>query len=88
MTKLEQKLLELGYEFDHYEVFTRQNAYKKLIGDFDPAIIFIYVNKNTNKIATYYAINGIVTSQIHINNLQQAFNEMQKDLEFLKGCEE
>ena len=88
MSRLEEKLIELGYEFDHYEVFTRQNAYKKLIGDFDTAIIFIYVNKNTNKIATYYAINGIVTSQIHINNLQQAFNEMQRDLEVLKLCQD
>lgn len=88
MSRLEQKLIELGYEFDHYEIFTSQNAYKKLIGDIDCSIIFIYTNKDINEIATYYVINGIVKSQIHINNLQQAFNEMQRDLEELKQCQE
>lgn len=87
MTKLEEKLQELGYEFDHYEIFTRKNVYKKLIGDIDSSIIFIYTNKDINEITTYYVINGIVKSQIHINNLQQAFNEMQKDLEVLREYE-
>ena len=84
MTKLEQKLIELGYEFDHYEVFTNQTAYRKPIGDIDCAIIMIFTNKNINTIVTNYVINGIVKSQIHINNILQAFNEMQKDLEVLK----
>ena len=88
MSRLEDKLVELGYEFDHYEVFTNQTAYRKPIGDIDCAIIMIFTNKNINKIVSYYAINGIVKSQIHINNLQLAFNEMQKDLKILKECEE
>ena len=87
MSRLEDKLIELGYEFDHYEVFTNQTAYRKPIGDIDCAIIMIFTNKNINKIVSYYAINGIVKSQIHINNLQLAFNEMQKDLEVLKEYE-
>lgn len=87
MTKLEEKLIELGYEFDHYEVFTKQNSYRKVFGDIDCAGIFIYTNKNSNKIVSYYAINGVVKSQIHIDNLQQAFNELQKDLEELKKYE-
>lgn len=87
MTKLEEKLIELGYEFDHYEVFQRQNTYRKFFGDINCAGIFIYTNKNINKIESYYAINGVVTSQIHIDTLQQAFNEMQKDLEELKQYE-
>ena len=88
MSRLEEKLIELGYEFSHYEVFTRQNAYKKHIGDIDCAVIMIYTNKDIDKIKSYYAINGIVQSQIHINNLQQAFDVMKKDLEILKECEE
>lgn len=89
MSRLEEKLIELGYEFDHYEVFTRQNSYRKVIGDINNcAGIFIYTNKNINKIESYYSINGTVTSQIHIDNLQQAFDVMQKDLEILKECEE
>lgn len=86
MTKLEQKLIELGYEFDYYEVFTSRNAYRKIIGDIDGAIIMIFTNKNINKIVGYYAINGIVKSQIQIDNLQQVYNEMQKDLAILKEC--
>lgn len=81
MTKMEEKLIELGYEFDHY-------AYRKPIGDIDCAIIIIFTNKNMNKIVSYYVINGIVKSQEQINNLQQAYNEMQKDLEVLRQCYE
>lgn len=59
MTKLEEKLSELGYE------------------RYNDAYNFGKVRGNS--------INTNVTLQD--SNIQQAFNEMQKDLEILKGVE-
>lgn len=75
MTKLEEKLIELGYE-NSYTM--RPDIWEK---DSNGFIIRIFTSD---------CIKGFVTqlssfkTQKYIDNLQLAFNEMQKDLEVLK----
>lgn len=81
MTKLEKKLKELGYE-------ERDYIHKIFFKDLFPYLIFIKLE--INKISNY-AINSYyfsINSQQDINDLQQAFNIMQKDLEELRKYEE
>lgn len=78
MTKLEEKLIELGYERSHIPRIYIKRIYCNNIQ------MNIWGNTIMKpKIQT----NNIVESQQDIHNLQQAFNEMQKDLEILKGVE-
>ena len=82
MTKLEEKLQELGYE--------RNSPIKwvfiKRMNDIN---ISICLCKSFKKIETYWAskVPIIIEIQQDIDSLQQAFNEMQKDLEILKEYE-
>ena len=81
MTKLEQKLQELGYK-PYYR------CYEKIVGK-----ISIFVepfNEPFTKIHKIYVYNenNYIKRQEQIDNLQLAFNELQKDLEILKECEE
>lgn len=81
MTKLEQKLIELGYKRTGYFNFIKQVSENSLLIKLDvdrKKILETYVD--------YYAIG--VSYQWQIDNLQQAFNQLQKDLEALKGCEQ
>ena len=84
MTKREKKLIELGYELEIEE---------------DGAIASKKINVNAEvviglwggKIQHYYVYSYFtqhIRKQDTINNLQQAFNEMQRDLEILKGIED
>jgi hypothetical protein len=77
MTKLEQKLIELGYELDiktnNYVKWLKGNIAlciyitpRKLIGGVDYDSFFMY--------------------QFQLDNLQQAFNQLQSDLKELKEC--
>ena len=78
MTKLEKKLIELGYTQEDYS----SNIYYKFIKR-----IYIFINAyNLNKYGVEYPMMTY-TKQKHINDLQQAFNELQKDLEVLKQCQ-
>lgn len=83
MTKLEQKLVELGYEKEPYfpTIYCKEFncALKKNI-----FLSLSFTKIETSKITPY----GAFRKQQDIDNLQQAFDEMQKDLEILKGCEE
>lgn len=77
MTKLEEKLIELGYLKDAYN---SKVYYKDCYG-----LHGININiKNEIKGKVWSVYEGY-TSQIQIDNLQKAFDEMQKDLEILKG---
>ena len=81
MTKLEQKLAELGYK-PYYR------CYEKIVGK-----ISIFVepfNEPFTKIHKMYVYNDnhYIKKQEQLDNLQQAFNEMQKDLEILKECKD
>ena len=81
MTKLEYKLLELGYKphlmiFDCY-ISTKHNCRCKIE----------ILNPETNKIKGGVEPLISITKQEQLFDLQLAFNEMQKDLEVLKEYE-
>lgn len=86
MTKLEQKLIELGYELDDWLSWSFTNvAYSKI---YERHKIVFYVDKVTQTYKgqrvlplTYY------NNQHDIDNLQQAFNQLQNDLKELKEYE-
>lgn len=80
MTKLEEKLLELGY----MKSFLFQ-TFEKHLKD-KCCVIYITLNCETNEIIYSYIhnITYIITQQ-DIDNIQQAFNQLQKDLEVLKN---
>ena len=81
MTKLEQKLIELGYEqfeFNQYE-------YNKEIEKYNCSLAIIVID---DKIESFHMFRIIsIKSQQDIDNLQLAYNELQKDLEALKEYE-
>ena len=80
MTKLEEKLLELGYERVRLQ-FSNISIYNK-IGKHALFVIKILENEIFD-----YHLHKNIHNQNDIDNLQQAFNEMQKDLEVLKDYE-
>ena len=76
MTKLEEKLKELGYIQDEHNPY---GYYKDCQGFVS---IYIYIRFKIK--GRVYSITRDYEYQFEIDNLQQAFNEMQKDLELLK----
>lgn len=84
MTKLEKKLIELGYKLEIEE--DGVIACK----DFNfNADIVIGIGDN-NKIQSYYVYSYFtqhIRRQDTIDNLQEALNEMEKDLAILKELE-
>ena len=81
MIKLEQKLIELGYEKVYFTLWE-----KIFLNNF---IIRLEVidNKITDRFELVNHQNIIIRTQFEIDNLQQAFNQLQNDLEILKECE-
>ena len=80
MTKLEQKLIELGYKEQDY-------IHKVFLKDLFPYSIFIQLEDD--KIRNY-AINSYcfsISIQRDMDKLQRVFNEMQKDLVELRKYE-
>lgn len=78
MTKLEDKLIELGYEKNRYD-------YRKdlIINDYFFTLIIDLVN---NKVFGCIGEISSIIYQCQLDGLQQAFNQLQKDLEVLKEC--
>ena len=81
MTKLEEKLIELGYEYQ-----LDLECYKKQLSRFIHIFIEVVENK-INDFGIYYNATYI-RKQYQLDNIQQAYNEMQKDLEVLRQCYE
>ena len=84
MTKLEEKLIELGYTQDAiHKILYFKNIYN--------ARIILWLNKSCSNITKDSGVlkneSIYVRKQQDIDNLQQAFNEMQRDLEELKKYE-
>lgn len=77
MTKLEEKLIELGYKYDEME----QHYYKEVLF----ARICLFDIKYDTK--NYVKPMKLITKQKDIMFFELAFNEMQKDLEELKKYE-
>ena len=80
MTKLEEKLIELGYErCSYYKYEKKFETYCEMFCEVDI--------KEKPKGRLRLGIYDWIYTQQDIDNLQQAFNEMQKDLEVLKKHE-
>lgn len=86
MTKLEEKLIELGY--DEQPKYNSKQIIILYLKDMFYGLA-IYYNLVTNKIVDNVVLtNGkCVRTQQDIDYLQLAFNLMQKDLEILKQYE-
>lgn len=84
MTKLEEKLLELGYEEKadiHYKYFCSSDNY---------VIAYIVIIVNKYKVCDYKTMVAhpfAFVKNEHIKTLEKAFNEMQRDLEVLRKYE-
>ena len=76
MTKLEEKLIELGYQ--DYQYYWQKTRW---IND---TFVIVQISKDLKGSIKDLFVN----SQEHINNIQQAYNEMQKDLDVLRQCYE
>ena len=76
MTKLEEKLIQLGYKGTTYFDIPDVIWWKGLIA--------IATNKRCSKIKKTTVQAGYITEQNQINEIQQAFNQLQNDLEVLK----
>lgn len=81
MTKLEQKLIELGYieqwNYDGVALYIKNSI------DYETCI-FINKQKITS---TKINVKEPITQQYQLDNLQQAFNQLQNDLKELKEYE-
>ena len=81
MTKLEEKLKELGY---------KQNLIMPYLYYKNMNICIIYADLNIDRTQCKLQLNGIepINDDEEFNSLFQAYNTMQKDLEGLKKYEE
>ena len=79
MTKLEQKLLELGYE----ECLWEKGKWESKTWN-----ISIFTNEQVTKIEYYYVWANQIRTQNTIDYIQVSFDEMQRDLEELKQCQD
>lgn len=81
MTKLEEKLLELGYEYiAHHDYFQKRFQTSRFV------CIIIDLNSDKSEINDFgieYK-NNFIRKQEQIDNLQQAFKVMQQDLSLLR----
>lgn len=78
MSRLEEKLKDLGYEYSCLNIYHKKfNAKLVLAIDLYPSLIYGRV----------HCCFAEFHSQQDIDNLQQAFDTMNKDLEILKGVE-
>lgn len=80
MTKLEKKLIELGYEKISHNYMTKITRYKK---DFDFSYIHFHIRDNE---IVMYGVSQTCDYQTkyEVDDLQEAIDQLQKDLEELK----
>ena len=81
MTKLEQKLRELGYKITHADGFVASKEILK-------SDLVISVSED-NKIETYYIYlyTRVLRHQSQLDDYKSALNQLQKDLKELKEYE-
>ena len=85
MIKLEEKLIELGYEYSSYDDMNCEKEYVKLMNG---ATLYFYTSDISNYHYSMCVANSkIIHNQNNIDNLQQAYNQLQQDLEVLKENE-
>lgn len=81
MPRLEEKLIELGYEKISHNYMTRLTRYKK-----DFAFSYINFHIRDNEIVMYgVSPTCDYQTQYEVDDLQQAYNQLQNDLEVLKN---
>ena len=78
MTKLEQKLIQLGYEKEEYNGI----IYFKYVDR-----CYLFINSHNLKKYGVECHMMTYTEQRHIDNLQQAYNQLQSDLKELELCQ-
>lgn len=83
MTKLEEKLIELGYKPFYQSAY--YDSFVKRIENIGNCNIILDIE--TKKITMSYLVPNTIHNKEQLDNLQQAFNVMQKDLEELKKYE-
>ena len=85
MTKLEEKLLQLGYEvYINNSLVCTAIQFSKYYGNHR-----LYIFYNSIKEVCFgerIVPCAFYSNQSQIDNLQQAFNQLQKDLEVLREC--
>ena len=80
MTKLEEKLIQLGYE-----KIIKHFYYEKTMDGWRLSIELLE-DKISHTCVFNFPVNRVfIETQQDIDNLQQAFNQLQKDLEVLKS---
>ena len=79
MTKLEQKLIQLGYS---------PLGYRCAKYDWYNGLIHISLNVDKTEIIDYFAKGVSMRNEFDLDMNIQAFNQLQKDLEVLKEYEE
>lgn len=93
MTKIKEKLEELGYEFDvdvelhsqkFYSIYSKIVEYNSLFSDKTSNKIVLDIGCG-GKVCGYYICQDCVRHQYEIDALQHAYNVMQNDLSILKG---
>lgn len=83
MTKIEEKLIELGYEQNRYisSMYTKNS---RAVSN-----VTIVININQYGICDKsLSIGSNIRREMEIDLLYASFKEMQKDLEILKGAED
>ena len=80
-SKLEEKLIELGYEYEYFE------SYIKHFNRFVKIDINLTIDKEKINCFSVEYDACHFTRQKQIDNLQQAFDVMTRDLEILKEYE-
>ena len=78
MTKLEEKLIELGY---------KECSWEKGKWESNTYAITLFTNKEITKVEDYYVWSNQIRFQTSIDFIQASFDKMQKDLEVLKKCQ-
>ena len=87
MSRLEQKLIELGYEVDiNNSLVCTAIQFSKYYGNHRLDIFYNSIKEVCfgERIVPY----AFCSNQSYIDNLQQAFNQLQKDLEVLKDVKD
>ena len=82
MTKLEEKLIKLGYKHDRY--FTLIHSFVKIYND-KWNLTIETSGDETRVVEGYVDLDGIaIYTQQDIDNLQKAYNILQQDLKMLE----
>ena len=89
MTKLEAKLIELGYGLEYHRRYWHKYVDKDFTSNDQTQIIIIIDNtkRKIEKYGVYPNQYELISNDNQLNILNRAFNELQKDLKVLREYE-